>query len=176
MKSITLFPNTSLQPLQILKFKLYLLKFSFNHILLHLYYKLSVLMFASTPFLVQPTNLSLEFRVFSAHMLITTTDPFIILNPIFDSHRNLQNLLQLHRNDIQAFTLSTVNVTDCLENFVFLETSNQLANSSSTFRPHSSTKFNQFQVKKNLFQKIVHKFSFHFLQNDSFKFSSFVIL
>ena len=53
--------NLSLYPLQILIFQLALLRFSFNNLLLNMYYLLSSLIFASTPFLVQPLSLSLTF-------------------------------------------------------------------------------------------------------------------
>ena len=50
------------------------------------------------------------------------SDPFVILNHIFDTFRNLQSLLQLHSSDIQNLTLSTIHVNDFLKNLVLLET------------------------------------------------------
>ena len=48
------------------------------------------------------------------------TDPFVILNHIFDTFRNLQSLLQLHSSDIQTLTLSTIHVNDFLKTLVLL--------------------------------------------------------
>ena len=50
------------------------------------------------------------------------TDPFVILNHIFDTFRNLQSLLQLHSTDIQSLTLSTIHVKDLLKKLVLIET------------------------------------------------------
>ena len=47
------------------------------------------------------------------------TDPFVILNHIFDTFRNLQSLLQLHSTDIQNLTLSTIHVNDFLKKTYF---------------------------------------------------------
>ena len=46
--------------------------------------------------------------------LSSNTDSFVILNHIFDTYHNLQNLLQLHGTDIQTLTLSTIDVSDFL--------------------------------------------------------------
>ena len=56
------------------------------------------------------------------------TDPFVILNHIFETYRNLQNLLQLHRTDFQTLTPSTIQLNDFLKTLVLLETL-QIANS-----------------------------------------------
>ena len=50
------------------------------------------------------------------------TDPFVILNHIFDNFPNLQSLLQLHSTDIQSLTLSTIHVNDFPKKNVLLET------------------------------------------------------
>ena len=55
-----------------------------------------------------------------------TTDPFVILNHIFDTFCTLQSLLQLHSSDIQNLTLSTIHVNDFLKKLVLLETPPQL--------------------------------------------------
>ena len=57
------------------------------------------------------------------------TDPFVILNHICDSFRNLQSLLQLHSTDIQNLTLSTIHVNDFLKKLVLLETPTQFTSS-----------------------------------------------
>ena len=57
------------------------------------------------------------------------TDPFVILNHIFDTFRNLQSLLQLHSTDIQNLTLSTIHVNDFLKKLVLLETPPQFTSS-----------------------------------------------
>ena len=58
------------------------------------------------------------------------TDPFVILNHIFDTYPNLQNLLRLQSTDIQTLTLSTNQVNDFLRKLVvLLETPTQLTNS-----------------------------------------------
>ena len=57
------------------------------------------------------------------------TDPFVILNQIFDTFRTLQSLLQLHSSDIQNLTLSTIHVNDFLKKLVLLETPPQLSSS-----------------------------------------------
>ena len=57
------------------------------------------------------------------------TDPFVILNHIFDTFRNLQSLLQLHSTDIQNLTLSTIHVNDFLKKLILLETPPQFTSS-----------------------------------------------
>ena len=57
------------------------------------------------------------------------TDPFVILNHIFDTFRNLQSLLQLHSTDIQNLTISTIHVNDFLKKLVLLETPPQFTSS-----------------------------------------------
>ena len=57
------------------------------------------------------------------------TDPFVILNHIFDTFRTPQSLLQLHSSDIQNLTLSTIHVNDFLKKLVLLETPPQLTSS-----------------------------------------------
>ena len=49
-------------------------------------------------------------------------DPFVILNYVFDTYRNLQNLLQLHNIVYQCLTLSTIHVNDFLKELVLLQT------------------------------------------------------
>ena len=64
------------------------------------------------------------------HVEITpNTDPFVILNHIFDTFRTLQSLPQLHSSDIQNLTLSTIHVNDFLKKLVLLETPPQLTSS-----------------------------------------------
>ena len=65
--------------------------------------------------------------------LASTTDTSVISNYNFDTYRNLQNLFQLHNNDIQTLTLSTVHVNDSLKTLVFLGTPTHFSNSSYTF-------------------------------------------
>ena len=60
------------------------------------------------------------------------TDPFIILNHIFDTYRTLQSLLQLHSTDIQNLTISTIHVNDFLKKLVLLETPPQFTSSSTS--------------------------------------------
>ena len=60
------------------------------------------------------------------------TDPFIILNHIFDTFRNFQSLLQLHSTDIQNLTISTIHVNDFLKKLVLLETPPQFTSSSTS--------------------------------------------
>ena len=57
------------------------------------------------------------------------TDPFVFLNHIFDTFRNLQSLLQLHSTDLQNLTLSTIYVNDFLKKLVLLETPLQFTSS-----------------------------------------------
>ena len=57
------------------------------------------------------------------------TDPFVILNHIFETFRNLQSLLQLHSADIQNLTLSTIHINDFLKKLVLLETPPQFTSS-----------------------------------------------
>ena len=54
--------------------------------------------------------------------LSPNTDPFVILNHIFDTYRNLQFLLQLRSTDIRYLILSTNHVDDFLKRLVLLET------------------------------------------------------
>ena len=61
--------------------------------------------------------------------IASNTDPFVILNHIFDTFRNLQSLLQLHSTDIQNLTLSTIHVNDFLKKLVLLETLPQFTSS-----------------------------------------------
>ena len=56
-------------------------------------------------------------------------DPFVVLNHIFDTFRNLQSLLQLHSSDIQNLTLSTIHVNDFLKKLVLLESTPQITSS-----------------------------------------------
>ena len=49
------------------------------------------------------------------------TDPFVILNHIFDTYRTLQNLLQLHSNDIQPLTLSQYTSRTLSKNLFFFK-------------------------------------------------------
>ena len=65
-----------------------------------------------------------------AHVEIDpNTDPFVFLNHIFDTFRNLQSLLHLHSTDLQNLTLSTIYVNDFLKKLVLLETPLQFTSS-----------------------------------------------
>ena len=61
--------------------------------------------------------------------IVPNTHPFVILNHIFDTFRNLQSILQLHSTDIQNLTLSTIHVNDFLKKIVLLETPPQFTSS-----------------------------------------------
>ena len=57
------------------------------------------------------------------------TDPFVILNHVFESYHNLQNLLQLPSTDIQTLTRSTFHSNDFLKKLVLLTTPTQITSS-----------------------------------------------
>ena len=61
--------------------------------------------------------------------LVRTADPFVVLSIFFDTHRTLQNILQLHTKDIQTLTFSTIHVNDSLKKRVFFDTLTQFTSS-----------------------------------------------
>ena len=63
--------------------------------------------------------------------LTPNTDPFFVLNHIFDTYRTLQNHLQR----LHVITLSTIHGNDFLEKLVFLE-----------IPPHFPTSFYPFRL------------------------------
>ena len=75
------------------------------------------------------------------------TDPFVILNHIFDTFRNLQSLLQLHSTDIQNLTLSTIHVNDFLKKLILLETP---LSSLLLKLPRIRTSFSSFFIQSSL--------------------------
>ena len=92
--------------------------------------KLQILMSVLTLSLALLTNSSEILNLLRPHVEIApNTDPFVILNHIFDTFRNLQSLLQLHSTDYQNLTLSTIHVNDFLKKLILLETPPQFTSS-----------------------------------------------